>query len=198
VAPGINQQTNFWRGGGLVEYGWRNNAGNPTSGGRYSAQYLRYLDHNSLGYSFLRLDLDAAQYIPLFNHTRVIALRGASSLTTTNSTQQVPFYLQPSLGGPDSLRGFRYERFYGDNSTMVSGEYRWDASPMLQLVAFADAGKVFNRWEQWNFHDLESDVGFGLRFRGRSRVVFSFDTAFSHEGFQIWFRMNNSVSSRAQ
>ena len=191
VAPGIDQQTNFWRGGGFVEFDWRDRPSTPTSGGKYLAQYVRYLDHNLGAYSFMRLDLDATQYVPLFNRSRVIALHGASSLTTTNSTQQTPFYLQPTLGGPDTLRGYRVNRFYGDNSVMINGEYRWSASPILDVAAFADAGKVFNRWEQWNLHDLQSDVGFGLRLKARSRTVFSFDTGFSHEGFQVWFRVNN-------
>jgi outer membrane protein assembly factor BamA len=193
AAPGIDRQTNFWRGGGLLEYDWRDRASSPTSGGKYSAQYVRYLDRDLGGYSFLRLDLDASQYIPLFNHTRVIALHSASSLTTTGGSQRVPFYLQPTLGGPDTLRGYRFGRFYGDNSTMANAEYRWDASPLLQMVAFADCGKVFNQWEQWNFHEIQTDVGFGLRFKSPTRVVFSFDTGFSHEGFQIWFRMNNAL-----
>ena len=194
VAPGIDHQTNFWRGGGAVEYDWRDSSSDPTSGGKYMAQYTRYLDANLGRYSFLRLDLDASEYIPLFNRTRVIALHGASSLTTTNSSQQVPFYLQPSLGGPETLRGYRFNRFYDNNSTVLNAEYRWDASPMLQMVAFADGGKVFNRWEQWNLHDMETDVGFGFRFKGRTGTAFAFDTAFSHEGFQIWFRMNSAIS----
>jgi len=198
AAPGIVRQTNFLRGGGLLEYDWRDNPSNPTKGGRYSAQYVRYVDQNLGAYSFLRLDLDASQYISMFNGTRVIALRGASSLTTTSGNQAVPFYLQPTLGGPDTLRGYRFDRFYGDNSTMVSAEYRWEASPILQLVAFAEGGKVFNRWEQWNFHDIQTDVGFGIRFKNLDKTVFSLDTGFSHEGFQIWFRMNNAVQSRAQ
>ncbi len=74
---------------------------------------------------------------------------------------------------------------------MVNAEYRWDLSPILGMVAFADGGKVFDRWEQWNLHGIKSDVGFGLRFKNRSRVAFSLDTGFSHEGFQIWFRVNN-------
>jgi outer membrane protein assembly factor BamA len=191
VAPGIDRQTNFWRGGGFVEYDWRDRASNPTSGGKYSAQYVRYLDRDLATSSFLRLDLDATHYVPLFNHTRVIALHGSSSLTTTGGSQRVPFYLQPTLGGPDTLRGFRAYRFYGDNSAMVNAEYRWELSPILAMVAFADGGKVFNRWEQWNLHGIESDVGFGLRFKNRSKVAFSFDTGFSHEGFQVWFRVNN-------
>ena len=35
VASGIDRQTNFWRGGGLVEYDWRDHPGGATSGGRY-------------------------------------------------------------------------------------------------------------------------------------------------------------------
>ncbi len=139
----------------------------------------------------MRLDLDAVQYVPLFNHTRVIALHGASSLTDTNASQHVPFYLQPTLGGPDTLRGYRVGRFFGNNSAMVNAEYRWEASPILDVVAFADGGKVFDSWEQWNLHRIQSDVGFGLRMKMRSKVVFSLDNGFSHEGFQIWFRVNN-------
>ncbi|MBC8166975.1 MAG: BamA/TamA family outer membrane protein [Bryobacteraceae bacterium] len=194
TAPGIDRQAKFWRGGGLIEYDWRNRASSSdaTSGGKYEAQFIRYLATGNSPNSFLRLDINAEQYIPLFNHTRVVALRGASSLTTTRPTEVVPFYLQPTLGGPQTLRGYRFNRFYGNNSTMVSGEYRWHASPLLQVVAFADAGKVFNKWEHWNFHDLESAVGFGFRFRGQRSVAFSVDTGFSHEGFQIWFRMNSA------
>ena len=192
AAPGIDRQTNFWRGGGFVEYDWRDQTSYPTSGGRYSAQYVRYLDRNLGAYSFLRLDLDASQYIPLFNRTRVFALHGSSSLTTAGNGQLVPFYLQPTLGGSNTLRGYRFNRFYGDNSVMVNGEYRWFCSPTLDMAVFADAGKVFQRWEQWNFHNLESDVGFSVRFKGRAgRPAFSLDTGFSHEGFQIWFRVNN-------
>jgi len=192
AAPGIDQQTNFWRGGGLVAYDWRDNPSSPTSGGKYSAQYVRYLDKQLGSYSFFRLDLDAAQYIPLFNRTHVIALHGSSSLTTTSNGQSVPFYLQPTMGGPETLRGFRYNRFYGDNSAMLNAEYRWFCSPILEMAAFVDGGKVFNRWEQWNFHNLQSDVGFSLRLKGRTaRTAFRFDTGFSHEGFQIWFHVNN-------
>jgi outer membrane protein assembly factor BamA len=196
VAPGIDHQTDFGRGGAFVAYDWRDDNSDPTSGGKYSAEYVRYLDQNLDRYSFYRVDLNAWQYIPLFNHTHVIALHGAASLTDTNSSQVVPFYLQPTLGGPDTLRGYEFDRFYGNNSTLVSAEYHWDASPILQMVLFADGGKVFNTWQQWNFHAIETDVGFGFRFRGRSKNVLSLDTGFSHEGFQIWFGLNNAFQSR--
>lgn len=199
LAPGIDHQTNFWRGGGRLEYDWRDNPAGPTSGGNYSAQYVRYLDADLGRYSFYRLDLDGWQYIPLLNRSHVIALHGAASLTDTRGTQVVPFYLQPTLGGPYDLRGYAFDRFYGNNSTLLTAEYRWDASPIVQLVAFADGGKVFNTWQQWNFHAIQSDVGFGFRFKSMSgRTVLDLDTAFSHEGVQVWFRMNNLVQSQVQ
>ena len=193
ATAGIDRQTNFWRGGGFVEYDWRDRSAYPTRGGKYLAQYVRHLDRKLGSYSFGRLDLDATQYVPLFNRTRVFTVHGASSLTTAGDGQHVPFYLQPTLGGANTLRGYRFYRFYGDNSVMLNGEYRWFCSPVLDMAAFVDAGKVFDRWEQWNLHNLKSDVGFSLRFKGRAaRPAFTLDTGFSHEGFQIWFRVNTN------
>jgi len=191
TSPGLDRQTEFWRGGGFLEYDWRDRDWAPTSGGKYSAKYIRYLDRNLDSFSFLRLDFDAAQYVPLFNHTRVIALHGATSLTQTNGTQVVPFYLQPRLGGADTLRGYRTFRFSGDNSVLANLEYRWEVSPTASFTAFADAGKVFDRWSQWNLHNAQSDVGFAFAIRTESKVAFRIDTGFSHEGVQIWFRANN-------
>ncbi len=142
-------------------------------------------------YSFFQVHLDAREYIPLFNGKRVIALHGETWLTDASPTQVVPFYMQPSLGGPDTMRGFRPFRFYDDNAVLIQGEYRWEASSLLELALFADGGKVFHRWEQWNLHDIEGSFGFGLRFKTQSTVALRIDTGFSHEGFQVWFRVSN-------
>lgn len=192
VAPGIDHQTSFWRGGGFVEFDWRNYPGDTTRGGLYSAQYVHNSDRSLGLFNFGRLDLEARQYIPFLNGKRVIALRGVSSLTTTSGDQQVPFYMQPTLGGPTDLRGFRAYRFYGDNMVATSAEYRWEASTALGMALFVDAGKVFDRWSQWNFHNLEASYGFGFRFKSQHTPLFRIDTGFSHEGFQIWFRFNDA------
>jgi outer membrane protein assembly factor BamA len=188
---GIDKQTNFWRGGGFLEFDWRDRDWAPRRGGKYTAEYVRYLDRNLDRFSFIRLNFDAAQYVPLVNRTRVIAMHAATSLTKTNGTQVVPFYFQPTLGGAESLRGYRSGRFYGNNSVLVNTEYRWEVSPTASVSAFAEAGRVFDRWAQWNLHHAESDVGFGFAFRTESQVAFRIDTGFSHEGVQVWFRANN-------
>ena len=191
VTPGIERQTNYLKGGGFVDYDWRDQIGEPTNGGRYRAEYARLSDRDLDAFSFYELKLDATQYIPLFNHKRVIALHGATWLTDTNATQTVPFYMQPSLGGPDTLRGFRPFRFSDNNAVLMQGEYRWEASSVLALAVFADGGKVFHNWEQWNLHNIEGSFGFGLRIKSLTGVALRIDTAFSHEGFQICFRTGN-------
>jgi len=96
-------------------------------------------------------------------------------------------YMQPTLGGASDLRGYRHDRFYDDNIFLLNAEYRWEVFALMDAVFFADAGKVFHRDGDFNLKKCESDVGFGVRFKTRRALVFRVDTAFSHEGFGLWF-----------
>jgi outer membrane protein assembly factor BamA len=189
--PGITRQADFVRYGGFVQYDYRDRPGGPRSGGLYYAQWGRYVDQNRGAYSHHRVDIEAQQFIPLFNARRVIALRGRTTMTDTAEGQQVPFYLQPVVGGSESLRGFRPFRFYGNQALVMTAEYRYEIFSGLDMAVFADAGKVAVRKRDLDFHNLESSVGFGFRFNARNNVFLRIDTAFSHEGFQVWFKFNN-------
>jgi hypothetical protein len=191
TTPGIQFQSNFLEGGGFVQYDWRDNPGGPRRGGNYLAQYTTYSDTMRQRYSFDRLDLEAQQYFGFFNQRRVIALRGKVEATDPRAGNAVPFYLQPTLGGSDDLRGFRPFRFYDNNAIVLNGEYRWEVFSGLDMALFVDAGRVFHDWHQINLRELETDYGFGFRFNARNNVFLRLDTAFSREGFQIWFRFNN-------
>src|SRR3954447_12628644 len=94
-------------------------------------------------------------------------------------------------GGRKRCAGFRTLRFYDDNSVVLNGEYPFEAGSLLDIALFADGGKVFHNWSQWTLHNLQSDVGFGLRFKAQQRLALRIDTAFSHEGVQVWFRFRN-------
>jgi outer membrane protein assembly factor BamA len=193
-AVGIDHQADFFRSGFYAQFDYRDNPGGPRSGGNYFAEYSNYSDRTLGLHDFQRLDIELQQYVPFFNKRRVIALRGRSTLTFADDSQRVPFYLQPSLGGSDDLRGFRPFRFYDDNLIVVNGEYRWETFSGLDMAVFADAGKVFPRRAQWNFKDMEGSVGFGLRFNVRNNVFLRTDVGFSHEGFQVWIKFNNIFS----
>ncbi len=191
VTPGILQQTDFLEGGFFVEYDYRDRVGGPRSGGYYVSRFLYEKDIDLERHSHRRLHVELQQYIPFFNERRVIALRARSVSTWKNPRQTMPFYLQPTLGGSDDLRGYRPFRFHGDNALLFNGEYRYEIFAGLDMAIFADAGKVFQSNSQLNFSNLESDVGFGFRFNVRNAVFMRVDVGFSHEGYQVWLKFNN-------
>jgi hypothetical protein len=191
-APGIQRQSDYWERGAFVQLDFRDNPGGPRSGGNYVAELARVSDRGLGLYSFDRLNLEAQQYISFFNERRVIALRARGSFTDPRPGNVVPFYLQPSLGGSDDLRGFRPFRFYDNNAVVFNGEYRWEVFSGMDAALFADAGRVFRHWRDAELADLETSYGFGLRFNVRNDVFLRIDTGFSREGFQVWFKFGNA------
>jgi outer membrane protein assembly factor BamA len=194
--PGLDRQTDFTRYGPFFELDYRDDKLGPRNGGKYLFQQTWYDDRGLDRYSFRRTDVDLQQYIGLFNNRRVVALRARGVLTDAGAGHAVPFYLQPDLGGSENLRGFRPFRFRDNNLLVLNGEYRWEVFSGLDMALFADAGKVFARRSQLNFHDLESTAGFGFRFNARNRTFLRLDVGFSHEGFQIWFKFNDLFAPR--
>jgi len=66
---------------------------------------------------------------------------------------------------------------------VMSAEYRWEASWMLDAAVFVDAGKVAARRSDLNLRDLDASYGVGLRVHSNSAFVARLDLAFSREGF---------------
>lgn len=191
VTPGIDVQSNFLSGGPMLQYDYRDHAGRPRSGGNYEASYI-FFDDRKLGRNEIqRFTAEANQYIPFFNEKRVIALRGRTVLSYRNTGQVVPFYLQPTLGGSEDLRGFQPFRFYDNNLLVFNGEYRWEVMSGFDMALFADAGKVFHNHSELDLTGLERSFGYGLRVGSRDTVAMRIDTGFSREGFQVWFKFGN-------
>ena len=190
-APGIDHQADFLRYGGFLQFDYRDRPGGPRRGGNYFVQFSRFEDRTRSLHHFDRIDVELQQYVPLFNERRVIALRAKTTLTETQPGQSVPFYMQPILGGSESLRGYRPYRFRDNNLLLFNVEYRYEVFSGLDMALFADAGKVVPRRGLINFKNLESSVGFGMRFNVRNNVFMRLDVGFSQEGFQVWVKFNN-------
>lgn len=195
-APGIDRQTNFVRYGTFAQLDYRNDPLGPKAGGNYVMQFSWFKDQQLALHNFRRLDIDLQQYIPFFNRTHIIALRGRTTLTDADGGKTVPFYLQPFLGGSDDLRGFRPFRFSDRNLLLMNAEYRWEIFAGMDAAIFADTGKVFARRGQLNFANLEGSAGFGLRFNVRNATFLRIDVGFSHEGYQVWFKFNDVFNNR--
>jgi hypothetical protein len=105
-APGIDMQSNFSRAGVFAQYDWRDNPDGPRRGGNYFAQFNDYRDRTLGIGNYQRLDMEAQQFVSILNQRRVFALRAHSALTFDDA-RPIPFYMQPSLGGSEDLRGYR-------------------------------------------------------------------------------------------
>lgn len=192
TTPSLTNQSDFLRGGFFAHYDYRDNPGGPRTGGSYRAQVLTYDDRTLGRHGFRRLELEAQQYFPFYNKRRVVALRVLTLMSFTGTGRTVPFYLQPTLGGSDDLRGFRAYRFYDDNAIVANAEYRWESFAGLDAALFFDAGKVTSKRSQINFHDLEASAGFGLRFNIRNNVFLRVDVGAGREGAHVWLKFRNS------
>jgi surface antigen Omp85-like protein len=167
----------YLRTGGFVEVDYRQPL-NARRGGWYRADFNHFDDRDGSGHSFDRTDFDVRQYFGFLADRRVIALRAYASSLTPDDGAEIPFYLMPSLGGNDSLRGFRNYRFRGPHALLLQGEYRWEIWSGLDGALFYDAGKVAMKRADLNLKDLEKDYGFGFRFNTDNGVVVRVDAAF--------------------
>ena len=175
--PGFETESNFLRSDAFIEVDYREPR-NARQGGWYRFDYSHYDDRKTGTYTFNRLDADARQFIGFLAGRRVIATRLFVATSDATGQHAVPFYLMPTLGGNDTLRGFRQYRFRAPHAILFQGEYRWEIWSGLDGALFYDAGKVADRRSDLDFSDLESDYGFGFRFNTDNGVVFRVDAAF--------------------
>ena len=132
-------------------------------GGFYAVTGHDFADQDSR-FGFQQIDYEAVQHIPILRETWVVSLRGRAETTLGKDDQQVPFYLMPSLGGGNSLRGYSSWRFRGRNSLLLQGEWRFIVNRAFETALFYDAGKVEERSKDLDLDDLITDYGFGARF----------------------------------
>lgn len=190
-APAIDRQPSYFHGGPYAQIDFRDKPGDPHSGGIYVLRYQYWWDRRFSAYSFRQFDAWAERYIPFLNEKRVLAFRGKAVLTHASAGQQIPFFLQPELGGSDDLRGFRNYRFRDRNSAVWNMEYRWEVMPNFDMAVFVDTGKVFPRLEDFSAADLRTAGGVGFRFKNRQEVVMRLDVGISTEGVRVWLKFNN-------
>jgi hypothetical protein len=187
TTPGLAEDDDFLRWGGFLAFDYRDSQAGPSRGGFYGARYREYTDVTLKKFGFKQLEFELQQYIPYFNRSRIVALKLATIITFDKGGQQIPFYLQPTLGGNDDLRGFARYRFYDNNMILASAEHRWHGFSGLDMALFADAGKVVSDRADIDFSALLYSGGIGFRFRMFDAVVSRIDFAYGREGFRwMW------------
>ena len=126
--------------------------------GSISLSRPTYSDRDSGTYSFRRYEVDAAQFVPLFTKRWILALHGREIFSDTSSGHVVPFYLMPSLGGKNTLRGYHDYRFHDNDMQVFNAEVRCALFTHVDAAVFADAGKVASRAADLDLQHLEDVV----------------------------------------
>ena len=188
--PGLDTQPAFGVIEPFVEFATLDRAIEDRAGGRYRVTFTRYADRDLDQFSFNQWNVDLRQFIPFVHDTHTLALRAWASSSDPLDGDSVPFYLQPTLGGSRSLRGYRTFRFRDRSALLFQGEYRWRINEFVTGALFYDTGAVAP--ELGDIGRLERDYGFGLRAGSRSAVAVRMDVAFGgREGTRFLVRFDD-------
>jgi hypothetical protein len=103
------------------------------------------------------------------------------------------FYQLSILGGRETLRGFRRQRFYGRTAAFMNNELRWlfptnkKFFQSMGFLGFADLGRVWQPGE--SSKTTHMGYGGGLLIVPYDRIVLNGTMGFSEEGRVIHFRL---------
>ena len=163
----------------------------PTSGVLLRGVGARYDDRTSGVNTFNRYEGEAAGFLPIAGGRMVLALHGWLVRSDTRDGQTVPFYLQPSLGGLNTLRSYTDYRFHDDNMLLAQAELRVALMTHLDVAVFTDAGNVAARAGDLDL--AKRSYGAGLRLHTRRETFAMVDAATGDEGWRVAFRMKDPL-----
>jgi len=184
----------LWNVGISLHYNWVDHPGRPSSGGyeKISLTYNKGIDRSDdLEYWYGKIDL--AQYFNLYKK-RVLAFRLlAEAVNRPGDSPDIPFYLRPSLGGWESLRGFNDHRFVDHSLTLASLEYRYPVMQHIDGFIFYEQGRVFDAIsEDFTLRGWNYSVGGGLRLWKLDEIMFRGTLAYGKDGFQVYAEFEES------
>lgn len=184
AAPGLFQEAQYRQATAFTAIDWRESPGYTRRGGLYSLALHDFADSGS-PLSFRRVDAEVQQFVPLLKEHWVLAFRGLVQTTDVDDGEVVPYYLLPSLGGARRHRGYSDFRFQDRHLLLLSGEYRWMPSRVLDMAIFVDAGKVTRERRDLDLDGLETAYGIGFRVHGPTFTPLRLDIARGSEGIRI-------------
>lgn len=183
--PGFNQGTTFVRPGAGFELDTRDSPLRSAVGlvVRGAFDYTHGIAGDVATYE--RFAGNVGIPINLWSRTHILWLAATSALTWQNDAQ-VPFSELPTLGGPNDLRGFRFQDFRDYSAFYVTAEYRWPVWMWVDGSIFFDYGGVFSQnYANFSAQRMQPDVGVAMRlftanrFYIRAQLGYGFGEGFN-------------------
>jgi hypothetical protein len=162
--------------------------------------YKWYHETTGLPYSFARLDaIFVSHYRPPAKVDLGTISVGARFVDVdAGGGNQMPFYLQPTLGGTDinnvdALRSYRDYRFRAPNLLVFQAEYTHTLWGPVAFLGFYDTGRVFEERADIGFSQFRHSLGTGLVVQMGASPVFKFYYAWGgSEGSHTTYTMNTN------
>ena len=117
------------------------------------------------GFSTGRYGGSAERLFDLFHGTRVLALRARVD-AVTGDRSELPFFLLPSLGGPEHLRAFSRGRFRDQVATSGEIAYEWAVGLNARASLFVEVGGVHEEMGDLGIDPLHLSSGAAFRIAG--------------------------------
>ena len=185
TAPLLGDDPLYLRGEASATAYWLQSPGYSRSGGLYRLAYEEFNPIRGSGGTFGFLRTQIVQHVPVQRETWVVSLR-AGTESIVRKSDVVPYFLMPTLGSGDSLRGYATHRFRDRHSLLLSSELRWFPNRLgLDMALFVDMGKVAPFRSGLTLNDLKKDYGIGVRFHTPAATALRIDVAKGDEGMRI-------------
>ncbi len=166
--------------------------GRPRAGGVRLARARYFHGTSADDARFWTFRVELQQFVPLWYHHNVLALRGFLTWIEPVGGSVVPFQRLITNNDPDLLRGFHDRRWRDRGLVGFTAEYRWPiwaaAEPDgigLDFYLFSDVGQVFTEVADIRADDLTFSYGAGVRLLSAGGLVFRIDYGRSGEG-GVW------------
>lgn len=163
----------------------------------YSSKYIG----SQFDFDKLFIQGRAYQKIPVGKRTVLASRFGVGNIFGNNAPffefqdQWSPEGSINALGGRQSLRGYRANRFLARSMWFTNVELRVRLAETklgkqrfaFGVAPFFDAGTVRDRWQDLNFKNIKTSYGGGLRIAWNQSTVLSFDYGHSKEDRLFYF-----------
>jgi hypothetical protein len=184
TAPGLFSEPQYRQATVFTAIDWRESPGYTRRGGFYAIGLDEFRDSDD-NFTFRVVEADLQQYIPMLKEHWVLAFRALVQTTDADSGQVIPYYLLPSLGGAHTLRGYGDFRFQDRHLLLLSAEYRWLPSRVVDMAIFVDSGKVTAERRDLDLDGLKTTYGIGIRFHGPTFTPLRADLARGDDGIRL-------------
>jgi hypothetical protein len=185
----LSSQPHFLHSEAYLTVDTRDYPSHPARGGFYRLAWMAFSDRSTDTFSFHQYEAEAAHFLPLADNNWILGFRAWTVLSDVAGDRDVPFYLLPSLGGHNTLRGYSNLRFHDRNTMVVGAESRLAIFQHMDWAVFVDAGNVAPRAGDLDLRKVS--YGSGLRIHTGRATLARFDVAHGSDGWSVVVRTSD-------